>query len=211
MRTAANDLYVKSFSRRWSQAVSVFPLSLWRKGIEGGVPSNGSKPHSLSFDQLPEVGGLERRINPFNLAVSQNYFEPLCKLMDSFWRQLSDVALFPLTTEFYPTEFPKKRYTNDSHQHNDLDIEENLCLRLTQNFQFVNKRGSCDFEKDQRNLKYGVYLYKMAFRDVYSHSKMTGPGTFETQTCFKEKKDNKVALKDTEADFRYLLYNHQTR
>lgn len=57
--------------------------------------------YTISYDQLPECGGISRVKNAYDLAVTQNYFDPLCKLMDAFWKQLSDVALIPLTSEQY--------------------------------------------------------------------------------------------------------------
>jgi hypothetical protein len=85
-------------------------------------------------------------------------------------------------------------------------IEENLCLRLTQNFQFVNARGACDFPS---SIEANKYQYKMAFRDLYSECKTNGIGTFETQTHFKYK--NQEEIEETIAAFHYLLYNHHTR
>lgn len=94
--------------------------------------------YSLSYDQLPELGGFDRRHNAFDLAITQNYFDPLCKLMDPFWRQLSDVMLIPLTSSHFPDflgKTIKENYNSDSHQsEKDTDVSENLCLRLTQNF-----------------------------------------------------------------------------
>ena len=85
----------------------------------------------MSYDQLPEYGGYDRRYNAYDLAITQNVFDPLCKLMDSFWRQLSDVALMPLTTQYYLTD-KGSNYKDDQHQESiDPNVQENLCLRLT--------------------------------------------------------------------------------
>ena len=73
------------------------------QGPKGQNKENKSlESYSMSYDQLPELGGYDRRVNAFDLALTQNHFEPLVKLMDSFWKQLSDVVLMPLTTEYYP-------------------------------------------------------------------------------------------------------------
>ena len=60
--------------------------------------------------------------------------------MDPFWRQLSDVVLLPLTTQYYPTAKDLQGYANELHPMDQrTDVEENLCLRLTQNFQLCTK------------------------------------------------------------------------
>lgn len=127
------------------------------------------KPYSLSYEQLPELGGIDRRYNAYDLAVTQNYTEPLCKLIEPFWKQLADIVLMPLTSEYYPEQNDMKNFLSDPHMsERQTDVQENLCLRLTQNFQFIDPRGSCNIQLVTEN---GDTNYKMAFRDIYAHCK----------------------------------------
>ena len=102
----------------------------------------------------------------------------------------------------------EKYYDSDQHYMENLDVEESLCLRLTQNFQYISKRGCCDFEKE--NVSHKQHHYKMAFRDIYSEAIKMDIDAFETTTNWKLKEENQ-SMQETVAAFHYLLFNHHTR
>ena len=130
---------------------------------------------SFSFDQNPCNGGNYLKENPLQLALTQNRYEPMLKLMDQFWKQLTDIKLLPLTSSYYPDTktLSKKKFTSENKlvpyeprikDNYELTFQENLCLRLTQNFQFVSRDGTCEFElKNRQDDK-----YEMAFKDRYA-------------------------------------------
>lgn len=112
----------------------------------------------------------------------------------------------PLTTAYFPTTELSKYITEDKNDSaaNQEDSKENLCLRLTQNFQFYNERGCCDFQPSDDS----SYTYKMAFRDIYSESKASLGLTTRLWFKYNENRDYNL---QTVAQFHYLLYNHHTK
>lgn len=74
------------------------------------------------------------------MALIDNDSEPLHHRMKGFWRSLCEVKIMPLTTEFFPDMSQRvfyDKYNKDIYnldRENDETINENLGLRLTQNF-----------------------------------------------------------------------------
>ena len=129
--------------------------------------------------------------------------------MDSFWKELTDIRLLPLTTEYYPGHRSQKfneepGYVETRGLNYEHTFQENLCLRLTQNFQFVSPNGTCNFRVNNSNED----EYKMAFRDRYARCRPSKRDQqLESTTWLKYK----TLLNDkVYAQFRYLLFNYQT-
>ena len=98
-----------SYIRRWNDAISVMQYSISTKT----QLDSDFDIKSFSFDQSACDGGNYLNENPLQLALTQNRYEPMLKLMDSFWKQLTDIKLLPLTSNYYPDPrtLSKKKFT----------------------------------------------------------------------------------------------------
>jgi hypothetical protein len=95
------------------------------------------------------------------------------RIMGPFWKKLCENKLLPLTTLFgYQKENRKltdlnKYMTEDNFvdkKYKGVELE-NLCLRLTQNFQLVSPKGILDVELSKDS---NTPHFSMCFRDRYS-------------------------------------------
>lgn len=105
------------------------------------------------------------------MALIDNDADLLHHRMKGFWRSLCEVKIMPLTTEYFPDTSHRvfyDKYNKDIYnldKENDETINENLGLRLTQNFQIVNPFGTC--ELDQFSNQSREY-FKMSLRNRYA-------------------------------------------
>jgi hypothetical protein len=73
-------------------------------------------------------------------ALTDNDNETLHRHMESFWRSLCDIKVFPLTTDYFPDLNNRLIHEKFLEEIHSLDMEnadtipENLSLRLSQNF-----------------------------------------------------------------------------
>lgn len=96
--------------------------------------------------------------------------------MDNFWKSICEIKLMPLTTFTgyswrHKNLMDKSKYMEppcDYLQKSQLPKHaevENLCLRLTQNFQLVSPNGTLDIDNGKSSTR---PLFSMCFRDRYA-------------------------------------------
>ena len=197
---------------------SVHQPYIFTKGFKEYI--NGTSfQNCLSFDQIgfykqsAKQEALTGRLSKSVLeaALVDNENETLHKHMESFWRSLCEIKVFPLTTDYFPelnNRAVHEKFIQDIHNldmENNDTIPENLGLRLSQNFQLVSPFGTCDFSQSQSNNK--KEYFRMSFRNRYAICQPMDKERCQILAYVKKKEVEKLIF----AEFTYLLFNHNTQ